>query len=88
MAEGFIDVVWDREHENNKGHALLKDLKDACLLEVIGIGCLRMIDLVRHLAIRITKESHWFMVKAGVGLKTLPRTWMENIEGLSNGKQH
>ena len=64
MAKGFIDDVWDREHENNKGHALLKDLKDACLLEVIGRGCVRMIDLVLHLAIRIPKESPWFMIKA------------------------
>ncbi|KAH7690209.1 disease resistance protein RPS2 protein [Dioscorea alata] len=84
MAEGLIDEEGSIQTEKDKGHAYLKELKDACMIEnSYNDKCVRMHDLIRDLAINITKEQ--FMVKAGLRLKESPKEeeWVESLERVS-----
>ncbi|KAH7690230.1 disease resistance protein RPS2 protein [Dioscorea alata] len=85
MAEGLIDEEGGIQTEKDKGHAYLKELKDACMIESVHGGdvYVRMHDLIRDLAINITKEQ--FMVKAGLQSKESPKEeeWVESLERVS-----
>ncbi|KAH7690222.1 disease resistance protein RPS2 protein [Dioscorea alata] len=83
MAEGLIDEEGSIQTEKDKGHAYLKELKDACMIQSgWSDKYVRMHDLIRDLAINITKEQ--FMVKAGLQLKELPEEeWVESLERVS-----
>ncbi|KAH7690236.1 disease resistance protein RPS2 protein [Dioscorea alata] len=85
MAEGLIDEEGSIQTEKDKGHAYLKELKDACMIQSDRDGdkYVRMHDLIRDLAINITREQ--FMVKAGLWLKESPKEeeWVESLERVS-----
>ncbi|XP_039134849.1 probable disease resistance protein At1g61300 [Dioscorea cayenensis subsp. rotundata] len=88
MAEGLIEELGNIQAEEDKGHAYLKELKDACMIQIIeddDIAYVRMHDLIRDLAINITREQPLFMVKAGLQLKESPHEedWVENLERVS-----
>ncbi|KAL2473030.1 putative disease resistance protein [Forsythia ovata] len=73
--------------ENDQGHAILNQLERACLLErVLGRdGYVKLHDLIRDMALRITKDNRRYMVKAGLHLREIPdvQEWAEDLDKLS-----
>ncbi|KAH9715576.1 putative disease resistance protein [Citrus sinensis] len=84
IAEGFIEEVNNVQEKYDRGHTILNRLVNCCLLEsdIDGGGFVRMHDLIRDMALRITSDSPLFMVKAGVCLLEFPseQEWKENLE--------
>ena len=80
-----------REVEFDRGHTVLNELENSCLLEGIidyfphEKKCLKMHDLVGDMALQIVIMSPRFMVAAGVGLKDIPdeEKWTEDLEKVS-----
>ncbi|XP_058071264.1 probable disease resistance protein At4g27220 [Magnolia sinica] len=89
ICEGLIDGAGNRQYLIDKGQAILNELQDACMLDSIvdkhNAECVKLNDIVRDMAISITKENPRFLVRAGVGLMELPRVedWMEEAERIS-----
>ncbi|KAL9462948.1 hypothetical protein AB3S75_000870 [Citrus x aurantiifolia] len=86
IAEGFIDEVKDVPAKYDRGHTILNRLVNCCLLESAKDGsCVKMHDLIRDMALRITSESPLFMVKAGLRLQEFPgeQEWKANLERVS-----
>lgn len=68
----------------DKGHTLLNNLVNSCLLEVCDGRHVKIHDVVRDMAIKITKVTPQFMVKAGLGLtESLAKDWSEDLERVS-----
>ncbi|KAK9229648.1 hypothetical protein WN944_022612 [Citrus x changshan-huyou] len=86
IAVGFIDEVKDVPAKNDRGHTILNRLVNCCLLESAEDGsCVKMHDLIRDMALRITSESPLFMVKARERLREFPgeQEWKANLERVS-----
>uniref|UniRef100_A0A2N9ETS5 Disease resistance protein winged helix domain-containing protein n=1 Tax=Fagus sylvatica TaxID=28930 RepID=A0A2N9ETS5_FAGSY len=91
IGEGLIDRMKSRQVEFDRGHTILNELENSCLLEGIieyfphEKKCLKMHDLVRDMALQIVIMSPRFMVAAGVGLKDIPdeEKWTEDLEKVS-----
>ncbi|KAH9715760.1 Disease resistance protein [Citrus sinensis] len=86
IAEGFIDEVKDVPAKYDRGHTILNRLVNWCLLESAeDDSCVKMHDLIRDMALRITSKSPLFMVKAGLRLLKFPseQEWEENLERVS-----
>ncbi|XXG59679.1 hypothetical protein AAC387_Pa04g1719 [Persea americana] len=76
MADGFFDEIDDREKGFDKGYTIINDLKDACMLENgkhVSRSCVKMHDLLRDLAIAITRNSRQFVVKVSSYVHKFPR---------------
>ncbi|XP_077228794.1 disease resistance protein At4g27190-like [Tasmannia lanceolata] len=81
--EGFIDGAGAYD----KGHAIVKHLIDASLFESVETDSVKMHDVMRDLALRITSptgDGYRFLVRAGVGISEPPKEkeW-ENVERIS-----
>lgn len=86
IAEGFIEEVKNVQAKFDRGHTVLNRLVNCCLLESDkGRRFVKMYDLIRDMAIRITSKSPLFMVKAGIHLLEFPgeQEWKENDERVS-----
>ncbi|CAL5335898.1 unnamed protein product [Camellia sinensis] len=89
IAEGLIDGRKSRQAEFDLGHCMLNRLENACLLESVkgfqNNRCMKMHDLIREMAIQITRDGPRYMVKAGIQLKELPgeQEWMVDLEKVS-----
>ncbi|GLT96030.1 hypothetical protein SLE2022_136790 [Rubroshorea leprosula] len=87
--EGLIDEMETVQAMKDDGLDILKKLEDNCLLEsskhIFEKDSVRMHDLVRDMALQITRMSPRFMVEAGKALKKLPEKekWMEDLEKVS-----
>ncbi|CAA3021149.1 probable disease resistance At5g63020 [Olea europaea subsp. europaea] len=86
MSEELMERRLSWEAEFNQGHAILNQLVRACLLETDSDGRLKMHDLIREMAIGITKDNPpRYMVKAGLHLEELPeeQEWTEDLDKVS-----
>ncbi|KAL9460076.1 hypothetical protein AB3S75_003301 [Citrus x aurantiifolia] len=86
IAEGFIEEVKDVQAKYDRGHTILNRLVNCCLLESVKDGsCVKMHDLIRDMALRITSKSPLFTVKAGLRLLKFPgeQEWEENLSRVS-----
>ncbi|GLT96090.1 hypothetical protein SLE2022_137370 [Rubroshorea leprosula] len=87
--EGFIDEKESRQSMKDEGYHILRKLEDNSLLEVIKDGrkgdCVRMHDLIRDMALDITRMRPRFLVEAGKALKELPErvNCSEGVEKVS-----
>ncbi|XP_057948697.1 probable disease resistance protein At4g27220 [Malania oleifera] len=95
IAEGLIDGMDSRQAEFDKGHTILNELENSCLLENATRSYwsensmkVKMHDLVRDMALQIGGESSStagprFLVKAGLKLREIPEDWAEDLERVS-----
>ncbi|KAH0700943.1 hypothetical protein KY284_015158 [Solanum tuberosum] len=91
IMEGYINARNSRQAQIDQGHAILNKLENVCLLEstedVDENKCVKMHDLIREMAIKITSHPHHdhFMVKAGMQLRKMPelREWSEDLDKVS-----
>ncbi|GMN68786.1 hypothetical protein TIFTF001_037836 [Ficus carica] len=83
----------NRQAELERGQAMLNKLVHACLLEDTKrtrdffreVDCVKMHDLIRDMALKITSDSPRFLVEAGTGLKCVPNeeNWKEDLVKVS-----
>lgn len=83
---GFFSDLKSLEAQNDRGHTVVNKLVNVCLLErswESKIELLKMHDLVRDMAIKMMGSR--CMVKAGLGLSTLPawEEWVKDLEKVS-----
>ncbi|GLT96087.1 hypothetical protein SLE2022_137350 [Rubroshorea leprosula] len=87
--EEYIDEMESRQSMKDKGYDILRKLVDSSLLELIededSRDCVKMHDLVRDMALDITRTSRRFLVEAGKALKELPEKvkCIEDVEKVS-----
>ena len=86
IVEGLVEEMGSRQAKYDRGHAILNKLENLCLLERCKNGkYVKMHDVVRDMAINITRRNSRFMVKIGRKLEDLPSEteWSNGLERVS-----
>ncbi|KAL2530126.1 putative disease resistance protein [Forsythia ovata] len=85
ISEELMDRRLSWRAENDQGHAILNQLERACLLERVSDRMVKMHDLIRDMALGITKHNRRYMVKAGLQLREIPdvQEWTEDLDKIS-----
>ncbi|KAL3849071.1 hypothetical protein ACJIZ3_010953 [Penstemon smallii] len=86
IAEKLMDKRKTRKEEVDQGHTILDRLVNVCLLENTRSDFVKMHDLVREMALKITRGNPKFMVLARLSLKEIPTEeeyWTEDLEKMS-----
>ncbi|XVF18908.1 hypothetical protein REPUB_Repub11eG0064100 [Reevesia pubescens] len=89
IAEGLVEELDSMQEEIDKGLTLLSKLINNCLLENGSIrdgeSHVKLHDLVRDMALRITSVRPRFLVRAGMQLKEIPsvQEWAEDLDKVS-----
>ncbi|XP_058105782.1 disease resistance protein SUMM2-like [Magnolia sinica] len=82
IAEGLIDDMGDWDKTQDKGHTVLNGLIDVCMLVRRSERRVVMHDLIRDLAIGITRKRPLFVVKIGKGIIGVEE-FTEEVEKIS-----
>ncbi|XP_058086629.1 disease resistance protein At4g27190-like isoform X2 [Magnolia sinica] len=89
ICERLIDEERNIEVEFDNGHSMVNRLVRACMLETFinddSVKCIKMHDLLRDMAIGITKQKPCFIVKAGNRMEEplKDEEWLEDVERVS-----
>ena len=85
IAEGLVEEIDSMQIEIDKGHTILNKLKNSCLIENGDRGGVKLHDVIRDMALRITSVRPRFLVRAGMQLKEIPdvKDWNEDLEQAS-----
>ncbi|KAL7236198.1 hypothetical protein ACSBR1_019454 [Camellia fascicularis] len=87
IAEGLICKTDSREAMLDEGHTMLNKLIKTCLLVEANNKYgeyVKMHDLIREMALKITSTSPRFMVRAGEVLERVPhKDWSEDLQRVS-----
>ncbi|PIN11087.1 Apoptotic ATPase [Handroanthus impetiginosus] len=88
--EGLLGTEGNLVSKMQRGHMILNELKDACMLKSVCQDgrmdeYVNMHDLIRDMVIAFTTENSSFMVKSGRRLKSQPieNEWSPNLERVS-----
>ncbi|KAA8548711.1 hypothetical protein F0562_000395 [Nyssa sinensis] len=86
IIEGLVDEMRSRKDQFDRGLSIVDMLVNNCLLQSSSDDTsVKMHDLMRDMALKITRKNPRFMVKAGMLLRELPNEeeWGEDLEKVS-----
>ncbi|GAB4830040.1 hypothetical protein Ancab_040672 [Ancistrocladus abbreviatus] len=85
IRDGLIEKIESRQKQIDKGHTMINRLLEACLLEAGHHSGVKMHDVLRDMAVKVARESHHFMIRAGEQLQDLPceEEWTEDLRKIS-----
>ncbi|XP_059310291.1 disease resistance protein At4g27190-like [Lycium ferocissimum] len=84
--EGLLDNLGYGESKKLQGEIILDELKNVCLIESVGLNeYVKMHDLIRDMAIAVTRVSPLFMIRAGheICVPPVESEWVDGLERIA-----